>query len=404
MSPSAPLPESCQPSVQVTREPSSNCLAEDNRTMRLLWWSLIAAGLLAAAGCGKEPAENASNTPSPRPPANAAETSSGSGGAAKLGQAELDGVPKAAKAYRLALVVKTRNNPFFTPMIEAAKKTASELGATLEVQSPPQESDKERQFALVQDVTARGVDGILVTPADSHAIVPALKQAQDRGTPVINLDNRVDAPTAASAGVTLAGYVGADNEEGGRLAGKAMIEALNGQGKVAILEGIRGADNAEARKRGFLSALPPPGGPAPTRPTQPALPTGPLVPPGASAISVVASESAEWDTQKAYAKFQAMLAAHPDLNGLFCANDKMALGAMKAIQEAGKKGKITVVGYDNIPDVQPYLKDGQMYATIEQHPDLMGKYGVRMAVGILGGSIPKAREFLVPLDVIRGGR
>ena len=84
------------------------------------------------------------------------------------------------------------------------------------------------------------------------------------------------------------------------------------------------------------------------------------------------------------------------------ANDNMALGAIKAIYEAGKKGKLSVAGFDNIPDVQPYLKSGELYATIEQHPDLMGKYGARMAVGVLNGGTEKGREFLVPLEVIKG--
>ena len=118
------------------------------------------------------------------------------------------------------------------------------------------------------------------------------------------------------------------------------------------MEGIRGADNAEARKRGFQSAV-------------------------EGKLDIVASETANWDTQQAYAKTQAILASQPDLQGIFCANDKMALGTIKAISEAGKKGKITVIGYDNIPDVKPYLQSGEMKGTIDQHPDLMGRYGVQ---------------------------
>ncbi len=326
---------------------------------------------VALAGCNSPPtggdktATTSAKTNSPPAPTAAL---------APLPVADLNNVKRADKPYRLALVVKTRNNPFFDPMIKAAEAEAIALGATLEVQAPAQETDKERQFAMTQDVTARRVDALLIAPADSKGIVPALKAAQDKGIPVINLDNRVDASIAQAAGLNLAGYVGADNEEGGRLAGREMVIALK-SGNLAILEGIRGADNAEARKRGFLSV------------THGVLP-------------LVASESAEWDTQKAYAKFQAMLAAHPDLNGLFCANDKMALGAMKALAEAGKKGKVVVIGYDNIPDVKPYLATGELHATIEQHPDLMGRYGVKMAVGILNGSLPKGREYLVPLEVI----
>ena len=78
----------------------------------------------------------------------------------------------------------------------------------------------------------------------------------------------------------------------------------------------------------------------------------------------------------------------------------MAIGALKAISESGKKGRIKVVGYDNIAGVQAAIQSGDMTATIEQHPDLMGKYGVRMAVGILDGKLKKGGEFLVPLETI----
>lgn len=291
--------------------------------------------------------------------------------------ADLDAVKPAGKPYRLALVVKTRNNPFFTPMIEAAQAEAEALGVELEVQAPPQESDKEQQFAMVQQLVAKGVDAILIAPADSKAIVPALVEAQQAGILVINLDNRVDAEAASAQGLDLAGYVGADNEAGGRLAGEQLVALLPAGAKVALLEGIRGADNAEARKRGFEAAV-------------------------EGQLEIVARESAEWDTAKAYAKFQSMLAAHPDLAGLFCANDKMALGAIQAIDEAGRAGSITVVGFDNIPDVKDLLAGEAMAATIEQHPDLMGRYGVRMAVGVLDQGYARGSEYLVELEVIGG--
>ena len=124
-------------------------------------------------------------------------------------------------------------------------------------------------------------------------------------------------------GLELGGYIGANNEDGGKLAGEEMIAALGGKGKIAILEGIRGVDNAEARKRGFLGAV-------------------------TTNFDIVATETANWKTEEAYAKTQNILKTHPDLNGIFCANDNMAIGALKAVAEAGKKGQIKVIGYDNI--------------------------------------------------------
>jgi len=332
-------------------------------TLRRMFVALSACTIAVAAGCGERRSAERSGAPEHQAVAE------------KVTAAQLEAVKSAAKPYKLALVVKTRNNPFFDPMIKAAEAQARKLGVALEVQAPPQESDKELQFSMVENLAAKGVDAILIAPADSKGIVPALKRAADKGILVMNIDNRVDAASALASGLALDGYVGADNEEGGRLAGKAMLGYLGGHGKVAILEGIRGADNAEARKRGFESVV-------------------------SGALAVAAKDTAEWDTQKGYAKFQSMLAAHPDINGLFCANDKMALGAMKAIEESGRKGGITVIGYDNIPEVKVYLDGGEMKATIEQHPDLMGRYGVLMAVGVLDGALPKGREFLVPLEVI----
>jgi ribose transport system substrate-binding protein len=334
-------------------------------------WPALAA--LALAGCGKE---ESAGPPPPKTPEKTGGAAAPAAALAPITGPELDAVKKPDKPFKLALIVKTRNNPFFTPMIKAAEAEAKSLGVSLETLSPAQETDKERQFSIVQDVTAKGVDAILIAPADSKGIVPALKAAADKGILIVNIDNRVDAPTAKAAGLNLGGYVGADNEAGGKLAGEEMVVVLKSAGKAAMLEGIRGTDNAEARKRGFVSAV-------------------------KGRLDMVASDSAEWDTAKAYAKFQSMLAAHRDINGLFCANDKMALGAMKAIKEAGQQSRITVIGYDNIPDVKPYLKNGEMEATIEQHPDLMGRYGVEMAVGILSGSVPKGREYLVPLEVIK---
>lgn len=347
--------------------------------MRFVCRAVLPLALLAAlGGCAKKKLV----PPNPAPPLQPPIPQPVPGGIPKEVRilpdtSRLDEIQPASKPRTFALVVKTRNNPFFTPMIAAAEAEAKALGVTLEVQAPAQETDKEQQFAMVQQLVAKGVDAILIAPADSKAIVPALKEAVDKGILVINLDNRVDGETAAAAKLELGGYVGADNEAGGKLAGEELANLLAPGSKVALLEGIRGVDNAEARKRGFEAGV-------------------------KDKLEIVARESGEWDTAKANAKFQAILAAEPTLAGVFCANDKMALGVIKAVADAGKTEQIKVVGYDNIPDVRVHLASGALAATIEQHPDLMGKYGVRMALGVLDQGFPIARELLVRLEVIRG--
>jgi len=324
---------------------------------------------LALAGCGPEkPAAPAAPTAAP---------GAAPAAAASLTQADLDVVPRAAKPYKLVLIVKTKNNAFFIPMIRAFEATAKELGAVGEVQAAAQETSYEQQVSLVQAEVGKGAQAILITPADSKALVPVLKQAQDKGVLIINLDNRLDPETVRAQGLSLGGYAGADNEAGGRQAGEAMLTALNGTGNVAVIEGIRGVDNAEARKRGFEAAV-------------------------NGKLKVVDEQTGNWETEQAHDRAQAIIAKHPDLAGIFCANDNMALGAVKAIDEAGKKGKIRVVGYDNIPSVQGLLKSGELAATIEQRPDLMGRYGARMAVGVLDGKLKSGGQFLVPLETVTG--
>jgi len=332
--------------------------------MRIHLFALTGLTALAVAGCGKPQVEVITEPVATSP-----------AGTPRVTLAQLDAVKTAKEQYKIALIVKTRNNSFFKPMIADFEKTAREMGAVPEIQAPPQETDYEKQMVLVQEEVSRGVKAICIAPADSKGIVPALVAARRKGVVIINLDNRVDPEAAASMGLTMSGYLGTDNLEGGRLAGKAMLDKLEPGSEVAILEGIRGVDNAEARRKGFSEAV-------------------------EGKLEIVASESAEWDTELAYQKTQNILAAHKGLDGIFCANDKMAVGAMKAIAEAGRKGTITVIGYDDIPDVQPALDSGELAATIRQRSDLMGAYGARMAVGVLNGDVPAGADIVFPLETV----
>jgi len=289
---------------------------------------------------------------------------------------DLPVVTKASKEYRIALIMKAASNPFFATMQKGGEKAASELGIKLLAQTITDESSDQQQMDKVDSMVSQKVDAILIAPANSTSLVKPLMGAQKAGIPVINVDNRLDPDTVRAEGLELVAYVGADNEEGGWLAGEHLCKLLGETGKVAMLEGRRGVDNAEARKRGFLKACE-------------AHPD----------IEVVASDSADWATDKAQDKFAAMLSAHPEIQGLFCANDNMAVGAIAAIKEKNKTGSIVVVGYDNIKAAQDALKEDTLAGTIEQHPDLMGYEAVKAAVAHLEGK-PVKTEVMVPLEVI----
>jgi ribose transport system substrate-binding protein len=277
----------------------------------------------------------------------------------------------------VALIMKAISNPFFKTMAEGAQAKAKELGVELTVLSVPKETDFQKQADHVEDMIARGVRAIVIAPADSKAIVSPLLEAQKNKIPIINIDNRIDAGAAESAGLNVLTFVGPDNAAGAEKSTDYLIQRIGGKGKVAMLEGIRGVNNAEQRKAGFQRAVEKTNG----------------------AVEVVAMETAEWATDMGEKKMSGILTRTGDLNGLFCANDNMALGAIAAIESAGLTGKVHVTAYDNLKAAQEAILAGKMDATIEQHPDLMGALGVEMAVKAIRGEKIEP-EIAVPTDLV----
>jgi len=283
-----------------------------------------------------------------------------------------------SEPYRIALIMKTMSNPFFQTMGEGAEAEAEALGVELITTAAPKETSDEKQAGLVENAIASGVDAIVIAPADSKTLVPALLKANAAGIPVINVDNRPDRATVATAELAVVTFIGPDNAEGAEKACAHLFESMGGAGKVAMLEGIRGVDNAERRKLGFERALA-----------------------ANEGMELVDSQSANWELEQGESVFANMLTANPEIKGLFCANDMMALGALRAIESSGKSGEILVAAYDNLDEVQPQIASGELLCTVEQHPDLMGAYGVRCAVALLeGNEIPV--DIAVPTDLVTG--
>lgn len=273
-----------------------------------------------------------------------------------------------ATGQKIGFVVTTLSNPFFVDMVNGAKEEAHRHpGFELIVQAPERASDNERQIQIMENLISLKVSAICIVPADSKSIVAAIAKANAAKIPVINIDNKVDAETAAKAGVSIAGFVGSDNFSGGKLAGEFVIQKLSGKGKVAILEGVSGVEAGLKLKEGFLEALK-----------------------AAPAITVVASQPADWDREKGLNVFQNIYQANQDLNALFACNDEMALGAVRALQAPRK---VVVVGFDATKDALDALKRREMDATVAQVPAEMGRTAIASAAKVLSGqTIPPSVE------------
>jgi ribose transport system substrate-binding protein len=112
----------------------------------------------------------------------------------------------------------------------------------------------------------------------------------------------------------------------------------------------------------------------------------------AAGLNIVSVQSGLWEMGKANAVASAMLSEHPEIKAILCANDNMALGAVAAIQAAGKTGAVLVVGFDDISAIRPMLDKGQVVATADQHGDQLAVFGIEAALKILKGEAPPADQ------------
>ena len=265
-----------------------------------------------------------------------------------------------AERPRIALVLKTLNNPFFIDMRKGAITAAERLNVELIVQSAERETDIERQMQIIENLVQAGVAAICIAPSGSKEIVPAVGKAKRAGIPVVIVDDRIDAQAAAEAGVHTDAYVGSDNVEGGRIAGRHLVEITGGRATVALLEGVPGHQTGDARLQGFREAIK-----------------------GSDGIHVVSSQTANWERDQGFTVFQNMLEANPSIDAVFACNDMMALGAIEAIAAAGKTGRIRVIGFDAVDDARKAIASGSMAASVAQFPSEMGRLAVESAVKLI---------------------
>lgn len=278
---------------------------------------------------------------------------------------------------RVGFVLKTLNSPFFIDMQKGAVEAAAKEGIDLVIQAAEREVDAEKQMQIVENLIQTRVKVLLITPSGSREIVAVLAKANAAGIPIIVIDDRIDEAVAKSAGVKTVSYVGSDNVEGGRVAGRALVEMSGGKANVALLEGIPGHETGDSRLRGFKEAI--------------------AASPG---VKVVTSQTANWERDQGFTVFQNMMQAHPEIDSVFACNDIMALGAMEAIAAAGRSGKIRVIGFDAVDDARAAIEAGTMAASVAQLPGEMGRLAVVSAGKILRGETIPAEQ-LVRIELVR---
>ncbi|QYN47191.1 ribose ABC transporter substrate-binding protein RbsB [Gilliamella sp. ESL0405] len=251
----------------------------------------------------------------------------------------------------IALIVSTLNNPFFVTLKEGAVQKANELGYDLVVLNS--QNNPAKELANVEDTLVKGTKLILINPTDSEAVGNAVLAANKAGIPVITLDR------TASKGEVVS-HIASDNVAGGKMAGNFIFEKLGASAKVIQLQGIVGTSASRERGEGFTQSI------------------------QENNLTLLTAQPADFDRAKGMNVMQNLLTAYPNVQAVFAENDEMALGAMRAIQTAGRND-ILVVGFDGTEDGIKSVSRGKLGATVAQQPNEIGAMGIEIADKVIKG-------------------
>jgi ribose transport system substrate-binding protein len=261
----------------------------------------------------------------------------------------------------------TRTHPFYQELEAGLRAAADERGYQLLVQAG--EFDVAKQKDQLADFLVRKVAAIVLCPCDSRSIGTSIKVANDTGVPVFTADIAVLDPS-----VKVVCHVASDNEAGGRLAARAVVRALEGQGSVAIIDHPE-VESVIQRVRGFTDEL--------------------AATPG---VRVVARLSGHGVKDGAFRTTEDILQSHRDLGAIFGINDDSALGALAAVEKAGRQGRVVIVGFDAIPEARRAIADGRIHADVVQQPRLIGRQTIEAIGAYLAGETVPA-QVLIPCSL-----
>ncbi len=261
----------------------------------------------------------------------------------------------------------TRTHPFYQDLEAGLKEAADAAGFQLIITAG--EFDVAKQKDQIHDFIVQKVNAIIVSPCDSRSIGTAITSANEAGIPVFTADIACLAPEAS-----VVSHIASDNIEGGRLAARAVAEAINGTGKIAIIDHPE-VESVIQRVKGFEEEIA-----------------------HYEDITIVAKLSGHGVKDQAFRTAEDVLQSHPDLKAFFGINDDSALGALAAVEKAGKVGKVKIIGFDAVPEARKAIAEGRIYADVIQQPKKIGKSTIEAVKTYLsGGSLEPI--ILIPCDL-----
>jgi len=255
--------------------------------------------------------------------------------------------------YVIGLSMNTQTNPFFVDVKDGVQKAADEQGIKLYITDA--QDDPTIQMKDIENLITKKPDAIIIDTCDSDAIVASVEACNEAGIPVFTMDRQ-------SNGGEVISHIGYDAIKSGKIAGQYLVDTLGAKGNIVEIQGIMGTNVAQNRSAGFneiISANPD--------------------------MKIVSTQVADFDRAKAMSVMENILQANSKIDGLYAANDEMLLGALEAIDAAGRLDEITMIGCDAIDDTLEAIKAGKVEATIAEPPFFLGKAILNTAFDYLEG-------------------
>lgn len=270
---------------------------------------------------------------------------------------------------KIAIVVSTLNNPWFVFLAETAAKKAKELGYESKI------FDSQNNTALESDhfenVISSGYDAILFNPTDAAGSVANAIKAKEAGIPVFCMDREINSKDAATSQILSDSYSACVQ------LGKLFVENLNKKGNYVELLGIVSDNNTWNRSKGFHSLVD-----------------------NYPDLKMVAQQSADFDRNKAMEVMESILQAHNDIDGVFCGNDAMAMGAYQALVAANMADKVKVFGFDGAEDAINSIKEGKLTATAMQFPKVIAETAATFADEYFKGKKDFPKKLPIAVEVV----
>ncbi len=243
------------------------------------------------------------------------------------------------------IITPPYSNPFFKAEAEALTKKLKEYGYQVRVVSHT-DNTKEQEELFEAAVESKAA-AIICDNADSKLSAEAIERAKEKGTITVLVDRGIEEEGIAFAQIL------SDNYEGASLVVQKFIEEMEEEGKYIELLGLESDENAATRSAAFHAYLD-----------------------SMEDMELIASERADWDFEKARDIVSQLLEKNPDVKGILCGNDTMALGALDAVRDANLDHEVIITGIDGSDDVIDEIKKGNIKATVLQPVDKIADFAV----------------------------